>query len=408
MTHLSSPGRSISNAQIFLALTTITVLLSFSNYSQSNFTKDPFEVSDFDCAQMSELGIEKQTSFRASAILRYCATGRTDYEQPSRLLIDLAYRMSAISNFGGSDINLITGTEADPHIVQAESAAWAHGNTVVVAMDDSRGAELVPLSFCSVSVSTNGGATFARLAYGFNQTGACYGDPSVFYSVRAGKWFVGFLAQRCPGIGFGQWESADGISWSESGCVTGATVSADWLSSWVDNNPGSPYYGRQYALYNNFNQGSDRIEVVHSTDDGVNWSTPTAVTSTFERAIKIFGTLGPDGIIYVQALDEGGGGLAARINRFYLSQTGGATWTAAISQGPAFAAPGRSVSGYFAGMYTSPVAGYWRYMGSGQPATGANGVVHYVYTTDGAGMDPGDIYYVRSIDGGLTWLPPLR
>ena len=67
-----------------------------------------------------------------------------------------------------------------------------------------------------------------------------------------------------------------------------------------------------------------------------------------------------------------------------------------------------SAVGYFCGMYSSPVAGYWRYMGGGEPAA-YNHVVHYVYAARNAGTgDPGDVFYIRSTDSGVTFSAPFQ
>jgi len=51
--------------------------------------------------------------------------------------------------------------------------------------------------------------------------------------------------------------------------------------------------------------------------------------------------------------------------------------------------------------------GYWRHEGWGQPAA-YNGVVHLVYAQHGDASDPGDVYYIRSADGGVTFGTPLK
>ncbi|MEP6704316.1 MAG: FG-GAP-like repeat-containing protein [Acidobacteriota bacterium] len=372
---------------------------------------DPFGLAGFDCSRIDELSIEKQTSIRAGAILEYCRKGLDAPPQSRDTLIDIAYsRPSSPLAFGSTDIDLITGGETSPRVTQAESVSWGHGNTVVVAYDDSRGSAATPQSYCGASVSTDGGATFTRLPYMFNATAACYGDPSVFYSVKAAKWYIGFFSNRCgaqaTGQGMGQWESVDGVNWSESGCYVN-TSSPDWLSSWVDNNPGSPFYGRQYASYNNFNVASGRIEVVYSNDDGATFSAPVAVTGDFKRAMKITGSPGTDATVFLQGMDEGGGGLnGPRTNIIYRSLNGGATWAPITQTGGGFLGPGRGLSGYFATMYSAPA--YWRHMGAGQPGVGPAGVVHYVYSSRPASGDAGDIYYIRSADNGLTWSTPLK
>ena len=50
---------------------------------------------------------------------------------------------------------------------------------------------------------------------------------------------------------------------------------------------------------------------------------------------------------------------------------------------------------------------YWRHEGWGEPAA-FNNIVHLVYAQQGAGSDPGDVYYIRSTDGGVTFGTPLK
>ena len=391
--------QQLTAPRLAILVTVLAISISYASASDP----DPFRIAGFDCGRVQELGIDKQLNLRASAILRYCSGGGTDLPQPQGTLVEAAYEPLGLSLLGGTDINLITGTETHPKVTQAESAAWGHGNTIVVAYDDSRGSGGTPASYCGVSVSTDGGATFTRSSYLFNTTGACFGDPTVFYSVRAAKWFIGFFAGRCN-TGFGQWESTDGVNWSESGCIVNAN-GPDFLSSWVDNNPASPYYGRQYALFNNFAVGSGAVQLAYSTDDGVNWSAPVTVFAAFRRANKVVGSLGSDGTIFVQTTDEGGGGLSTlRANWIHRSVDGGVTWTTPISQGSSYMPPGRSGTGFVPGMYSTPVAGYWRVLPAGQPGVGPGGVVHYVYTARPTPTgDPGNIFYVRSNDNGSTW-----
>ena len=323
-------------------------------------------------------------------------------------LLSLGEISQSLLSFGGTDVNLITGGEVSPHVAQATSAVWGHANTVVSAYDDTSGAGVSPVSYCGVSASTDGGVTFTREPEKFNTGGACYGDPAVVYSVRAAKWFTTFLAGRCGGAGIGVWTSPNGLSWTTGSCAA-TTGQADVNSLWVDNNPASPFYGRQYTLYNDFNVGGGAVQLTRSTDDGLTWSSATTIYASFRRAWKVTGSLGADGTIFAQTLEENGGGLATpRQNFIHRSTDGGLTWSAPIAQGGTFAGPGRSVSGYFAGMYSTPVAGYWHEMGWGEPAVGPASVVHYAYCGAGTGGDPGDILYVRSTDNGFTWSTPLK
>ena len=48
----------------------------------------------------------------------------------------------------------------------------------------------------------------------------------------------------------------------------------------VDNNPTSPYYGRFYVAWTDFSAGAQIY--VTSSDDGITWSTPVAVSAAGE------------------------------------------------------------------------------------------------------------------------------
>jgi hypothetical protein len=157
-----------------------------------------------------------------------------------------------------------------------------------------------------------------------------------------------------------------------------------------------------YTSWNDFARGQG-IFVRYSTDNGVSWTNERQVTATFYRNVQITGDLAT-GAVYIAAMDEMGGGLGNRANRLYRSTDGGNTWTNTYI-GPTFAGPGRGASGYFATMYNNPT--YWRHMGWGEPAA-LNGVVHYVYAArNTSNGDPGNVFYIRSTNGGVSFSAPL-
>ena len=336
---------------------------------------------------------------RAGEILAAC--GRSPSRPPTGAIFSsLAKITSSPGDYGGADVNVVTGGEgASPHVTQSEVQVWAQGNTVVAAYNDSRTA---PSCYSGGSYSTNGGATWTNLnARPFcTGHGTGYGDPVVYYDIEHSKWVATFLASGCGGQGIGVWFSTDGITWTVGPCAHSGG-SDDRQSGWVDNNPASPFYGDQYVSWNNFAVGGGALYVAKSTDGGLTWGAPVQLNAAFIRNVQI--TTGPNGYVYLATMDEGGGGLGSRTNRIYRSIDGGATWTSATT-GPAFPGPGLSTCGYFAAMYPS----YWRHMGWGDIQSGPANSVHYVYAAHGAGADKGDIYYVRSTDNGLTWSAPLR
>jgi hypothetical protein len=164
-----------------------------------------------------------------------------------------------------------------------------------------------------------------------------------------------------------------------------------------------------YVSWGDFARGGN-IFVRYSTDNGNTWTNERQITTTFIRNVQITGDL-VTGDVYLAGMDEDGGCNSgcgtSRSNKIYRSTDGGNTWTNSYT-GPAFVGACRSAVGYFCGMYSSPVAGYWRYMGGGEPAA-YNHVVHYVYAARNAGTgDPGDVFYIRSTDSGVTFSAPFQ
>jgi hypothetical protein len=356
----------------------------------------PHIVDGVDCSQLAALGIDKQTSLHAAAIRIACGTESPGEAGPAASENPVPDPLGPYTN-----VDAVTGPEVYPHVTQSESTIYSSdGNTIVVSYNDSNTA---PGNYSGVSVSNDGGATFTRLlpapfAVGH---GTNFGDPIVVYDQNLSTWFAGDLATGCGGQGIGLWTSSDGTGWTTGACAHSGSRD-DRESMWVDNGPASPFYGRMYVSWNDYTFGNAAISVT-SSDDGTTWSAPVRLNpgGGFLRNVQLTG--GPDGTVYLAAMDEGGGGLAMRQNWVFKSGDGGATWTGNVF-GARFPAPGDSLcpgSPYFARI--TPI---WRFMGWGQPAVGPDGTVHYVYAGGRTG-DSGDIYYTQSQDGGVTWSAPI-
>lgn len=318
--------------------------------------------------------------------------------------------------FGGADKSLISpGPEAGTHITQSETFAAANPNNpneIVVAYNDSRGVTSNPINISGASVSTDGGTTFTRLTRattGQSPFANTFGDPVALYNSPTGTWFTVWLDAACGGQGLGGYKSttpANPDSWTHYCIHTGS--GDDRESGWADNNPSSPFFGRMYVSWNNFSDGGS-LRVRYSTDNGLTWPNERqlAPAAPFTRNVQITGDT--DGTVYVAGMNEMNGGLTNRSNLIYKSTDGGNTWTKTYT-GPTFSAPGVTTcpNSYFACMFTSTQGGYWRHMGWGQPAA-LNGMVHYVYDSrNTSNGDGGNVFYIRSTDGGVTFGAPFQ
>src|SRR6266481_6091063 len=378
---------------------------------------DPLVPVGFDCSKIEELGINKQENFRAGAIMIACAAdGASGPSSMSGFFQRVAQGAKRIllPLYGAADVDLVNHPETSPNIVQSETFTTVNPDNpqqIVVAFNDSRGRNASPINISGASVSTDGGATFDRLtnASGQSPFAGTEGDPVILYNKPSGTWFTVWLDTACGGQGLGGYKSTtpwdpSSASWTHF-CVF-SEASADRESGFADNNPSSPFFGRMYISWNDFAVGGGALFVRYSTDNGLTWTNSRQITTgtPFIRDVQITGDL-VTGDVYIAGMNEGGGGFPHNdSNLIFRSTDGGNTWANTYT-GPTFSGPGRSSSGYFATMYNNPA--YWRHEGWGEPAA-LNGVVHYVYAARNAATgDPGDVFYIRSTDRGVTFSAPF-
>ncbi|MEO7167616.1 MAG: sialidase family protein [Spartobacteria bacterium] len=365
----------------------------------------------FDCAQLRSLGIDRQENLRAGAIAIYCGEAEGGTPSPAAHYSKFIQQLLA-PLAGTTDVDLITGADTGTHITQSETFTAANPdnpNQVMVAYNDSRGVSTNPINISGASYSSDGGNTYTRLtaANGQSPFPNTFGDPVVLYNRPTATWFTVWLDAAAGGQGLGGYKSTtpgdpSPASWTHFAVHNNSAD--DRESGWADNNPASPFYGRMYVSWNNFNIGGGALFVRYSTDNGLTWNNERQLSTSFFRNVQITGDLAT-GAVYVASMDEGAGGLTNRTNKLYRSTDGGNTWSN-IYNGPSFAGPGRGASGFFATMYNSPT--YWRHQGWGQPAA-LNGVVHYVYDARNTGNgDPANVFYIRSTDGGVTFSAPFQ
>jgi hypothetical protein len=373
---------------------------------------DPLVPNGFDCSQIHALGIDRQDNMRAGAIMIACGQGQGGSASTFSEVMQQVLAGTPLA-FGATDVDLVTGTETSPNITQSETFSWTNPdnpNEIMVAYNDSRGRNQAQINISGASVSEDGGATFTRLTKTTGQSpfANTLGDPVALFNKPSQTWFAIYLDVGCGGQGIGGYKSttpSDPNSWTHF-CVHNNS-SDDRESGWADNNTSSPFFGHMYVSYNDFNVAGGALFVRVSTDNGLTW-TPHQLSTTFFRDVQITGDLAT-GVVYIASMDEMGGGLTTRANKMYRSTDGGTTWTNTFN-GAAFPAPGVTTcpNSFFGCMFNTTQGGYWRHQGWGEPAA-LNGVVHYVYDSrNTSNGDPGNVFYIRSTDMGVTFSAPLQ
>jgi len=356
-----------------------------------------------DCSQAQALNLFKQENMRAGRALIECGLVRGGQPAKSEAL-PLTAPNVRVSNRACTSASNCTKSE---NMISASSA-----NPQLIVDNYNDGDQASSNGYSGTSVSTDGGTTWHEILPPPLNTGHSnnYGDPIVVWNAKLGEFFAGDLVSGCGGQGIGLWTSTDGRTWTAGACAHKGS-SDDRESMWVDNEPTSGTYGRLFISWNDFTVGVGALSTVHS-DDGVTWSSPVRVenSSTFVRDVQITGSPvgasryeGTNSTVFIAGMDEGGGGCSTRQNLIYKSLDGGTTFTK-VTMGSRFSPICDALcseNSYFA--QVNPII---RHMGWGEPAVGPNGVVHYVYAGLGTGGDPGDIYYTRSTDNGVTWSTP--
>src|SRR5205807_3763169 len=269
-------GLFVVLAGVFLALAglgTFSAVTANSAQAQQKShiitnSKDPLVRNGFDCSRIHELGIDKAENFKAGAIMIACGQGQGDSASHGGIVAQVIQKLplpSAIKQlltplaYGAADVDLVTGTETFPNVTQSETYSTANPDNpdqIVVAYNDSRGRNFNPINISGASVSTDGGATFTRLtkANGQSPFDDTFGDPVVLYHKPSGNWVTVWLDAACGGQGLGGYKSLtpdDPNSWTHF-CAFNEG-SADRESGWADNNPASPFFGRLYISWNDFN-----------------------------------------------------------------------------------------------------------------------------------------------------------
>ena len=150
-------------------------------------------------------------NLRAGAIMIFCGEAKGGEPEASAgfsAFSKLVQKLTAPLTYGGTDVDLITGSENSPNITQSETFTTANPDNpdqIVVAYNDSRGVNVNPFNVSGASVSTDGGTTFTRLtkASGQSPFEDTAGDPVVLYNKPTGTWWTVWIFDGQCGGGLG-------------------------------------------------------------------------------------------------------------------------------------------------------------------------------------------------------------
>src|SRR4030095_5186216 len=230
----------------------------------------------FDGATIHEKGIDRMEGLKWGRIMIACGESPGGSGAPGTSLAKLAQKLLPVPlAYGAADVDLVTGAETSPHVIQSETFSTANPDNpdeICVAFNDSRGAEVN--QFSGLSCSTDGGMTFTRVtnASGQGPFANTFGDPVVLYNKPTQMWFTVWLDGNgsCTLGGYKSTTPEDPNSWTHF-CVHSSGFD-DRESGWADNNPSSPHFGNMYVSWNDFNVGGGALQVRVSTDNVNTWT----------------------------------------------------------------------------------------------------------------------------------------
>jgi hypothetical protein len=190
------------------------------------------------------------------------------------------------------------------HETQVEPDSFAFGRTVVTAFQSGR-FEDGGASGIGWATSRDGGRTWRSgllpgLTVESTPAGAydAASDPVVAYDAGARVWLVASLGVTAAQTSLLVSRSRDGLTWGAP-VVAAASALEDYDKEWIacDNWPESPFRGRCYLSYLDFESGQLRTR--HSADGGLSWSGPTGVPGRTESSVAngVQPVVRPDGAL---------------------------------------------------------------------------------------------------------------
>ena len=278
-----------------------------------------------------------------------------------------------------------------------ETSIAINGTTLLVSFNE--------FDFDGYGLSTDGGTTWAHKRIPDPSNGSNFGDGVVvfgpngesYYSQLAvifnndgtEKEFIGVSKSTDNGATF----SAP-VDASTTASNTSDTQDKEWIAA--DRNTNSAFKGNVYVSWTDFTSSRNFINFARSTDGGITFKAPIALSpqdnsSSVQGSVPVVAS---NGDIYV-AFSDGHSAIAGI--GIVKSTDGGVTFSAE-----------HRVAGV-TNISTMTGGGGVRTNSFPSMAVDKNGVVHVVYDAWSHSLvDRSDIFYARSLDGGVTFTTPVQ
>ncbi len=255
-----------------------------------------------------------------------------------------------------------------------------------------------------VYVTTNGGANwFGSDTLQGAPNSNHGGDPGPTID-KNGNFIMTHLGYSTSGM-FANYSTNNGATWS--GTYTIASGSQDKNFAGTDDAPSSPYYGRSYVVWSLFSVSNPPIAVSYTTNGGVSWSAAaqinTSVSGHYSQGCDM--RVGPNGEVYVVwAAPNTSASNVEDFAGFAKSSNGGVNWTVTNN-----AYDMNGIRGTFPSKNNIRVNGFTR-IDVDRSGGARNGWIYVVAAEKNlapAGSDP-DVVLHKSTDGGTSWSAGVR
>lgn len=293
---------------------------------------------------------------------------------------------------------------------QSENSIFIHPSNVqsVLNSNNSTPNPAGSVYGANAFLSTDAGNTWGGSIQGAG--GSNSGDPATAISL-SGRYYVGYIhSSGGQGISY---STDQGNTWSSvlvAPAPSGYGNMLDKNHLWIDNSPVSPFSGHLYDAWTNFGgSNNNQIEICHSDDEGLTWSSRTNISSAVNAGSHNQGVniqTGPNGEAYAIWAIYDSWPSDEKALGFAKSLDGGVTW-----------APGIRIIDNIRGIRNTGTHKNMRVnnfptMAVDISQSPNSGTIYVTWTNIGIpGVNTGndmDIYMIKSTDQGDTWTTPIK